>query len=202
MPPCASLAEDFPEVGLPAVYVVLMALVGREGRVFGATVETPYHLRRLQGVGELVDEIEAIQLVSPAAMGLDVVHVVVDEPSVDVDPVSNFAILDDEDSLVNRPVHVARTSLVGAERDVSASDGRCFFGAGGRGCHCGWYWTQARPGASGRASFPSVGICGPLSPASVEYVYNGRTIKLFQRWNSIEDNEYETRPKDARSHAI
>jgi hypothetical protein len=74
---------------------------------------------------------------------------------------------------------VAGVLLVGAEGDVVASDGRCFFGAGGRGCHCAWSWTQARPIHVGRASFPFVGICGPLSPVSIVYSLGYRTKKLF-----------------------
>jgi hypothetical protein len=74
---------------------------------------------------------------------------------------------------------VARSVLVGAEWDVVASDGRCFFGAGGRGCHCVRSWTQAQPIHLGRASFLSVGICCPLIPASVAYSLGSRTKKLF-----------------------
>jgi hypothetical protein len=75
---------------------------------------------------------------------------------------------------------VAGAVLVGAEGDVVASDGRCFFGGRGRGCHCGWSWTQARRILVGRASFPFVGICGTLSPASVILLYSATTINILE----------------------
>jgi hypothetical protein len=91
---------------------------------------------------------------------------------------------------------VAGVLLLGAKRDVFASDGRCFFGAGNRGCHCGWSWTQARPGASGRAPFPFVGVCGPLSPVSVILLYSATTINVFCTVNKRLSDAKRERTKD------
>jgi hypothetical protein len=79
---------------------------------------------------------------------------------------------------------VARTVFVGAECDVVALDGRCFFGGLVRCCHCVWSWTQARPASSGRVPFPFVGICGPLSRVSVLLLYSATTIILLGTQNN------------------
>jgi hypothetical protein len=172
MPPCASLAEDFPEVGLPGMRAPLMALVGRERRKLSAAVQAANHLSTplddVVFVAELLGErFRTLFSVFPVVGGCDVAV------DLGVDLVERFLVndfnhgLDDLRELVD-------------EIEAIPSDGRCFFGAGGRGFHCVWSWTQARPGVSGRAPFPSVGICGPLSPVSVILLYSATTINILE----------------------
>jgi hypothetical protein len=97
--------------------------------------------------------------------------------------VRNPGLVDHEDGFVDGAVHVAGVFLVGAELDVAWSVELCFFEGVGRGCHCVWSWTQARPASSGRTPSPFSGRRGPLSAVSVVCSLGSRTKKLFFREN-------------------